>query len=131
MPGTHIIMATARASPTITSPPTSRASTPHTQPRASAKLPPLEPEPLAPLEDGQRVRARAPAASMPLELRLRALEARVLGVPASQLRPAPRGDGDTLARRVGAAARAVEDAVGQAPQLKVLYERCTSSLWIR
>ncbi|BEJ15309.1 hypothetical protein CspHIS471_0410760 [Cutaneotrichosporon sp. HIS471] len=60
---------------------------------------------------------------MPLEMRLRALEARVLGVPASMLRGVEREEGDTLSRRVGAAERAVEEAVGQAPQLRVLYER--------
>lgn len=72
------------------------------------------------------------AASMPLELRLRALEARVLGVPNSQLHAERQEDEnedqETLTRRVAAASRAVEEAVGQAPQLRSLYERCECAI---
>ncbi|KLT39403.1 hypothetical protein CC85DRAFT_288597 [Cutaneotrichosporon oleaginosum] len=105
---------TSITSPLPTSRPASAAS--HREPRASTKLSPLDP--------GERLTPPPSAASMPLELRLRALEARVLGVPASQLRQVEMEEGAaTLSRRVAAATRAVEEAVAQAPQLKVLYER--------
>lgn len=67
--------------------------------------------------------AQATAPTVPFELRLRALEARVLGVPSSQLL-APSAESEPLARRLQAVSERVEAAVGSSSSLKQFSERC-------
>lgn len=55
---------------------------------------------------------------LPLEMRLRALEARVGRAPGSGAHAAP------LVSRVAALTTALEDAVGSVPALKQFYDNC-------
>lgn len=69
------------------------------------------------------VASTSTAPTVALELRLRALEARVLGVPSSQLRSQPSGS-QPLSRRLNNLSERVDEVLSSSPALRQFHDRC-------